>query len=61
MLVRTRGNNIHVDLNGELSCVCVCCVWVCNVCNEDLTTFVYQSGNHHRTLFSDRKRGNPLR
>ena len=21
VLVRTRGNNIHVDLNGELSCV----------------------------------------
>ena len=53
MLVRTRGNSIHVDLNGELSCVCV---WVCN---EDLTTFVYQSGNHHRTLFSDTKGGNP--
>ena len=23
VLVRTRGNDIHVDLNGELSFVCV--------------------------------------
>ena len=28
MLVRTRGNSIHVDLNGELSFVCGCVMCV---------------------------------